>query len=177
MNVSAPISLVVAAYRDLDTAAADFAGVWGARADGDFHHTSVALLRRSLDDELEVELADSTAKYLIWGGALIGGPVFLLAPAVGAKLLSVSGLTGAGAVIGHIRHNADPDALADAAALLSASPTSLVVVAVNRRAADMTALTRGATMTATVDMLWGDLEEELSQDFVTPLSESLFFAV
>jgi hypothetical protein len=176
VNVNAPISLVVAAYRDLDAAAQDFTTVWSARTDGDFHHTSIALLNRDVDDDLQVELSDSTAKYLHWGGALMGGPVFLLAPAIGAKLLSVSGLAGAGAIIGHIRHNADPVALADAERLLQASPTSLVIVAVNRRAVDMTVLLERATMTSTVDMLWGDLEEELSQDFVKPLSEATLFA-
>jgi hypothetical protein len=176
MNVNAPISIVVASYSDRDDAASDSSTVWSARADGDFHHTSVALLSRDLDDELQVLLSDSTAKYLHWGGALMGGPVFVLAPAAGAKLLSASGFAGAGAIIGHIRGNADPVALAAAADLLRASPTSLVVVAVNRRAADMVVLLARATVTSTVDMLWGDLEEELSQDFVKPLSEAVLLA-
>jgi hypothetical protein len=176
MNVNAPISIVVAAYGDLDDATWDFASVWRARADGDFHHTSVALLSRDLDDELQVRRSDSTAKYLHWGGALIGGPVFMFAPVAGAKLLTVSGLTGAGAIMGHIRENADPVALAAAAGLLRAGPNGLVVVALNRQAADMVVLLERATMTSTVDMLWGDLEEELSQDFVRPLSEAMPFA-
>jgi hypothetical protein len=100
----------------------------------------------------------------------------MLAPAAGAKLLSASGVTGAGAIIGHIRQNADPVALADAAGLLGASPISLVVVTVNRRAVDMTVLLGRATMTSTVGMLWGDLEEELSRDFVKPLPEAVLFA-
>ena len=86
------------------------------------------------------------------------------------------GFAGAGAIIGHIRHSADPVALADAAGLLCVSLNCLVVVAVNRRAADMTPLAARATTTSTVDMLWGDLEEELSQDVVKPLSESMLFA-
>jgi hypothetical protein len=176
MNVNAPISIVVAAYGDLDDATWDFASVWRARADGDFHHTSVALLSRDLDDELLVRRSDSTAKNLHWGGALMGGPVFMFAPAAGAKLLTVSGITGAGAIIRHVRENADPVALEAAAGLLCAGPTSLVVVAVNRRAADMSVLLEKATMTATVDMLWGDLEEELCQNFVQPLSEAMLFA-
>ena len=176
MNVNAPISIVVAAYGDLDAATWDFTTVWAARADGDFHHTSVALLSRDPDDELQVERSDSTAKYLHWGGALMGGPVFMFAAAAGTKLLSVSGLAGVGAIIGHVRENADPVALASAAELVCASPTSLVVVAVNRRAVDITVLLERATMTSTVDMLWGDLEEELSQDFVRPLSEAMLSA-
>jgi len=176
MNVNAPISIVVAAYGDHDDATWDFASVWRARGDGDFHHTSIALLSRDDADELQVQRSDSTAKYLHWGGALMGGPVFLFAPAAGATLLRASGFPGAGAIIGHIRENADPAALRAAAELLSASPTSLVVVAVNRRAAAMADLLERATMTSTVDMLWGDLEEELSQDFVRPLSEALLSA-
>jgi hypothetical protein len=176
MNVNAPISVVVAAYSDLDAAARDFTRVWGARADGDFHHTALALFSRDVEDQLQVESTDSTAKYLLWGGALMGGPVFLLDPAAGGKLLSVTGLTGVGAIIGHLRHNADPVALADAAGLLSASLVSLVVVAVNRRAVDMTGLLDRASMTSAVEIVWGDLEEELSQDFVTPLSETVLFA-
>jgi hypothetical protein len=176
MNVNAPISVVVAAYSDLDAAAQDFITVWGARADGDFHHTSIALLSRDLDDELQVQLTDSTAKYLHWGGALMGGPIFMLAPAAGVKLLTLSGPTGAGAIIGHIQQNADPVALADAAGLLCASPISLVIVAVNRCAAEIAVLLAQATRTATVDMVWGDLEEELSQDFVKPLAEAVLSA-
>jgi len=173
MDVNAPISIVVAAYGQVDDAAEDLAAVWGARADGTFHHTSVALLSRDADDRLRVERSDSTAKYLHWGGALMGGPVFMFAPAAGSQLLTVSGLAGVGAIIGHVRDNADPVALADAGRLLDASPVSLFVVAVNRSAGQVTALLGRATMTAAVDMLWGDLEEELCQDFVRPLPETV----
>jgi hypothetical protein len=166
----------MSAFGHLHAAARDFATVWGARADGDFHHTSAALLSRDLDDELRVKRSDSTAKYLHWGGALMGGPVFMFAPATGAELLSVSGLAGVGAIIGHIRENADPVAVADAAGLVGASPTSPVVVAVNRRAVDITVLLQRATMATTVDMLWGNLDEELCQDSVRPQSEAMLSA-
>jgi hypothetical protein len=176
MKVNAPISLVVGSYRDLDGAARDFRTVWSTRADGDFHHTSVAVLGRDADDELQVELSDSTAKYLVWGGALMGGAVFVLAPAAGVKLLTVSGLSGAGAIMSHLRLNAPPGALLEATRLLQASATALVVVAVNRRGPEMTALLHNALATSSVDLVWGDLEEELSQDFVRPLSEAVLFA-
>jgi len=170
------MSVVVAAYCDLDSAGQDFGTVWRARTDGDFHHTSIALLRRDLAQGLHVELSNSTAKHLLWGGALLGGPVFLLAPAVGAAMLCGCGFAGAGAITGHIRRQADPAALADAAGLLGAGPVSLVVVAVNRRAVDVSVLLERATATAAVDMLWGDLEEELSQDFAEPLSGTALYA-
>jgi hypothetical protein len=118
-----------------------------------------ALLSRDLDDELRVKRSDSTAKYLHWGGALMGGPVLMFAPATGAELLSVSGLAGVGAIIGHFRENADP-----------------VALAVNRRAVDVTVLLQRATTATTVDMLWGDLDEELCQDSVRPQSEATLSA-
>ncbi|CCH88237.1 protein of unknown function [Modestobacter italicus] len=173
MDANAPISLVVAAYPDLDDAGRDSAAVWAAREEGDFHHTSVALLDRDRGDDLQVAQTDSTAKHLVWGGALMGGAVFVLDPPTGAKLLTRTGLTGAGAIVAHVQRNARPSALADAAALLAASPTSLVVVAVNRRAAAVTALLGRAAMTATVDLVWGDLEEELCRDLVRPRSDAL----
>jgi hypothetical protein len=105
-----------------------------------------------------------------------GWPVVMFAPAAGAELRSVSGLAGVGAIIGHIRENADPVALADAAGLVGASPISLVVVAVNRRAVDVTVLLQRATTATTVDMLWGDLDEELCQDSVRPQSEAMLSA-
>ena len=177
MNVDAPISLVIGSYRDREGATRDFTTVWGTRADGTFHHTSVAVLTRDAADELQVELSDSTAKYLMWGGALLGGGVFVLAPATGAKLLRASGLSGAGAICSHLRTNAAPGSLQDAARLLDASASALVVVAVNRRGTDMTALLEHATMTSVVDVVWGDLEEELSQDFVRPRSGAVLLAM
>jgi hypothetical protein len=177
MNVNGPISLVVASYDDLDGAARDFRTVWSARADGDFHHTSVAILRRDPDDELQIELSDNTAKYLVWGGALMGAALFMLAPAAGVRVLTANGLSGAGAIMGHIRMNADPRDLADAAQLVDTGRTSLVVMTVNRRGEDMTGLLDHPIRTSSVDMLWGDLEEELCQDFAKPLSEAVLFAM
>ena len=177
MDVNAPISMVVASYRDEAEATRDFTAVWGARADGDFHHTSVAVLTRDPDGDLRVGLSDSTAKYLVWGGALLGAGLFVLAPAVGVRMLTATGLTGAGAIIGHFRDNAAQEAIAAGADLLESGPAALVVVAVNRRGADMVALLEHASTASAVDMLWGDLEEELSQDFVRPRSGAVLFAM
>jgi hypothetical protein len=107
----------------------------------------------------------------------MGAGLFVLAPAVGVEMLTATGLTGAGAIIGHFRQNASQRALADSAELLACSSSALVVVAVNRRGEDTAALLQHATMASTVDMLWGDLEEELSQDFVRPRSGAVLFAM
>jgi hypothetical protein len=176
MDVDAPISILVAGYGDIDHAVSDLTTVWAGRADGGFHHTAVALLGRDLDGDLQVVRSANTAEHLHWGGALLGGPVLVLAPAAGADLLRVGGRTGAGAIVGHVRRNAGPVALGRAAALVHAAQTCLVVVAVNRRAADMAGQLELASLVSTVDLPWGDLEAELSRDFVHPLPESLLLA-
>ena len=46
----------------------------------------------------------------------------------------------------------------------------------NRRAADVGGQLELASLVSTVDLHWGDLEEELSRDFVHPLPETLLLA-
>ena len=171
MNANAPISLLAASYGTHAGAVDDFQSVWSARRDGDFHHTAVALLRRSSGGTLDVERSSSTAKHLLWGGALLGGALFVLVPAAGVQVFSVVGLDGAGALIYHFRRNADPGGLADTARLLHEGNTGLVVVAVNRRGETLTPLLPHAQRSAWVDLQWGDLEEELCRDFATQRSE------
>jgi len=171
MNPDAPISLLTASYGTRERAVQDFQSVWGARHDGDFHHTAVALLRKGPDGALDVERSNSTAKHLVWGGALLGGALFVLVPATGVQILATVGLDGAGALIYHFRRNADPRELADTALLLEEGDTGLVVVAVNRRGAALTPLLAHAQRSASVDLLWGDLEEELCRDLMSERSD------
>jgi len=173
MNANAPISLVSATYTSSDEALRDFAAVWGARSDGDFHHTAIALLRKEPGGGLRVERSSSTAKHLLWGGALLGGALFVLAPATGVQVLADVGLNGAGAIIYHFRRNTDPDELAETALLLEEGTTALVVVVVNRRGAAITPLLARARRSSSADMRWGELEEELCRDFVTPVADSV----
>ena len=93
MDVNAPIALIGAGYRDRDGALQDFTSVWAARHDGDFHHTSVAVLTKDCGGRLHVERHNSTAKHLEWGGALLGAALVVLAPAAGARRLSSAALT------------------------------------------------------------------------------------
>src|SRR5687768_3885206 len=168
MDVNAPIALVGASYSTRDRAVHDFASVWAARNDGDFHHTSVALLTKDCEGRLHVERHNSTAKHLEWGGALLGAALVVLAPAAGIELLAGVGLSGAGAMVGHFRHHADPEDLAAIASRLEVGTSALVVVVVNRRGQLITPLLAQADGRAAVDMPWGDLEEELSADFAHP---------
>jgi hypothetical protein len=167
MNPDAPISLLTASYSSREEAVQDLESVWGARHDGDFHHIAVALLNKSPDGTFGVERSNSTAKHLVWGGALLGGALFVLVPETGVRVFAAVGLDGAGALIYHFRRNADPRELADTALLLEEGNPGLVVVAVNRRGAALVPLLAHAHRSAWVDLLWGDLEEELCRDFRT----------
>jgi len=168
MDPNAPIALIGASYLDSDTAAHDFTSVWAARNDGAFHHTSVAVLTKDCDGRLHVERYHSTAKHLEWGGALIGAALVVLAPTTGIQILAGVGWSGAGAMVGHFRQHAGPEELAAIAGLLEAGASSLVAVVVNRQGRVMTPLLSHAEGCASVDMPWGDLEEELSADFAHP---------
>src|SRR3954447_15826578 len=167
MNANAPISLVAASYGTRQRAVEDFESVWDARRAGTFHHTAVALLRRTVVDTVDVERSNSTAEHLLWGGALLGGALFVLVPAAGVRLFADVGLDGAGALVYHFRRHADPDGLATGARLLSEGQTGLVVVTVNRSGEVVAPLLRHAQRCAWLDLPWGDLEEELSRDLAT----------
>jgi hypothetical protein len=170
MTPDAPFSLVAAGYRTRAAALQDSGTVWGNRFEGDFHHTSVAVLGRELGRELRVERYNSTAKHLAWGGALLGGALVVVAPPTGVELLAAVGVTGAGAIIDHLHHHGDARELTGIADLLDESAWCLVAVVVNRRGAVMTPLLAHADRRSSVDLPWGDLEEELCSDSWRPPS-------
>ena len=97
----------------------------------------------------------------------------MLATTLGAELLAKVGLSGAAAIIGHIRQNADPRSLGAAAAVLESDTTALVVVLANHRGEGSTPLLARFAQRACVHMVWADLEEELAQDFSRPHSRLL----
>jgi hypothetical protein len=177
MNANAPIALLGAGYRTVDGAVQDFTSVWAARHVGGFHHTSVAVLSKDDDGDLQVVRSNNTAKHLEWGGAPLGAALFLLAPPAGRAVLSTVGVTGAGAMIDHFRHEARPDELAELAEVIEAGAAGLVVVALNRDSRAMAPLLDNAERRLAIDLVWGDLEEELSQDFAHPSSGALLVAI
>jgi hypothetical protein len=168
MNPNTPMSLATASYGSRDGAVEDFSSVWSARYDGEFHHTSIAVLSLCPVRELRVERYNSTARHLVWGGALLGGALFLLSSPPGIRMLAAVGPTGAGAIVSHLRDNPDPADLEGVADRLDEG-TSGLVVAVNRGGEDMTRLLTHAERSSSVDLPWGDLEEELGRDFTRPV--------
>jgi hypothetical protein len=176
MDVNAPISLVTASYSSRDDAVEDFNALWRARNDGAFHHTAVAALTRDADGSFHVDRNANTAKYLGWGGALLGGALFVVQRSVGLEILSQVGVSGAGTIVGHLRRKAAPATLARAAGVLEHGRWSVVALVVNRHsAATMLSLERAAELSP-VDMMWGDLQEELCQDSAQPHSSSVIMS-
>jgi len=176
MTPDAPLSLIAAGYSTGAAALEDFTTIWGSRFEGDFHHTSVAVLGRDSRQELRVVRHNSTAKHLVWGGALLGGALAVLAPTTGVRMLAAVGVTGAGAIIDHVHHNGDARELSVIADLLDESAWGIVAVVVNRGGEVMTPLLPRADSRRSMDMPWGDLEEELCHDFSTPPSGEVLVA-
>jgi hypothetical protein len=163
MDTNAPFALIVGGYSTQVGALEDFAEVWSHRMDGAFHHTSIAALTTGTDGTPRVARSNSTAKHILWGGALLGGPLFVVAPSAGAELLAMTGLDGAGVIIEHLRLHTERRRLAETTALLEQAAFGLVVVVLNCRSRAVTPLLSHADRTISLDMAWGDLEEELSE--------------
>ena len=164
MDTNAPFTLVASSYRTRSGVLEDFTAVWSRRLDGEFRHTAIALLTHGADGTAHVGRSKSTAKHIAWGGALLGGALFVVAPSAGAELLTATGLTGAGVIVEHIHLNTDAPRLAETAELLEQGTFGLVVVALNWESQAVTPLLPNADRTIALDMSWGDLEEELSED-------------
>jgi hypothetical protein len=164
METNAPFAVITGSYSARAGVLEDFTAVWSRRQDGEFHHTSIAVLAHDDDGTAHVARSKSTAKHILWGGALLGGALFVVAPSAGAELLTATGLSGAGVIVEHIHLNADPAGLAETTALLEVSAFALVVVVLNCGSRAVTPLLPHADRTIALDMSWGDLEAELSED-------------
>ena len=132
------------------TAVNDFDRVMAAKNCGAFDHVAVAVITKGADGQVEIERHDSTAKHLAWGGALIGGAMFVVAPPLAPTALglgggaSAAGLAGAGGIAGHFWHNIPKDTLREMSDTLEAGDSGLVIVAVNPKGSDLTDLLSGA---------------------------------
>jgi hypothetical protein len=164
MDPNTPLALIAGSYGAECGVAADFTAVWSQRPDGASDHTSIAVLTRDADGTAHVARSNSTAKHILWGGALLGGALFVVAPDAGAELLVANGFSGAGVIVEHIHLNTDPPRLAEMAAVLEEATFGLVVIVLNRRSRAVTPLLPHADRTVALDMSWGELDEELSED-------------
>jgi len=164
MRHDTPITLAVATYTDRGTAVNDFHRVMDAKSAGEFDHVAVAVLTKDRDGHVEIERHDSTAKHLAWGGAIIGGALFVLAPPLAPAALglgggaSAAGLAGAGGIAGHFWHNVPKETTRQMSDVLESGDSGLVVVAVNPSGNGITPLLSGAQKTVIDETTKGDLE-------------------
>ena len=164
MDKNTPITLAVATYADRAGAVADFDKVMAAKKSGAFDHIAVAVITKGLDGDVEVERHDSTAKHLAWGGALIGGALFVIAPPLAPAALglgggaSAAGLAGAGGIAGHFWHNIPKATLREMTDTLEAGDSGLVIVAVNPGGSDLKSMLPGAQNLVVDATTKGDLE-------------------
>lgn len=159
MDESTPLVLGVATYASRDGADKDFDNVWGARHQGQYDHTAVAVLSKDEHGDLDVDRHDSSAKHLAWGGALLGGALAVVAPPVGVSMLAAGGtLAGAGGIVGHFHHNIPKDTVRQMGDVLETGQSGLVVVAVNHKGNDIEPLLENAETKIVIDTVKGDLE-------------------
>ena len=96
---------------------------------------------------------------------MAGAALVVVAPPVGAVAAAEG--AGAGAIAGHFWNNSPKAKLEEAADLLQAGESGLVIVAVNRQGTDITPLLSNAEETAVFETVAGDLQavidEELAQ--------------
>ncbi|MGO9872884.1 MAG: DUF1269 domain-containing protein [Acidimicrobiia bacterium] len=158
MKADTPIALAAAKYGSRGDALADFDAVKAAKSLGEFDHMAVAVLTKDSDGNLQIERHDTTAKHLAW----VGAALVVLAPPVGVA--AIAGGAGAGALVGHFWNNIPKAKIEEAATLLSSGESGLIVVAVNRKGADITSLLSHAEKKVVIDTVAGNLDAEMEKE-------------
>ena len=146
-----PMVVLVATYSGMEAAEMDYKAVMGLHKAGDLGHIAAAIITKDAEGKLKISRHDTTAKHLAWGGAILGSLLAIIAPPLGLVVMtgSVVGgiaagavvqggvLAGAGGIIGHYWHNISKKDLRELGDALEVGAASLVVVAVEKKAADV----------------------------------------
>jgi len=160
-----PITLAVTVHAHPDAARAALAAVWAARPSGSSGHMAIAEVARDAAGSLRVIRHETTMTNVAWGRALLGAALVLVAPAAGARFVSsVPAVGGAGAVAGHLDRTIPRKDRDRAARLLEQHKTGLVVLAVNRRPADVEPLLVSADETFAMESVWNGLDRAIEQE-------------
>lgn len=165
MDKTTPITLATARYATREAAVADYDQIWDvARGNEDeFDHMACAVLTKDENGRLQTERHDSTTKHFVWGGAILGAALVVVAPPVGAAILA-GGAAGAGALVGHFWHNIPKADVEAAGALLEAGESGLIIVAVNKTGTDITPMLGGAEKVQVSETTWGTLDAEIDKE-------------
>lgn len=151
-----PTTVAVATYANKASAEQDYDVVHGAKHAGQIDHLAIAFVERDADGKLKIDRHDSTAKHLAWGGAVVGGALAVISAPLGIVFLgplavSSGSWAAAGGLVGHFWHNVPKDQVRKMSDLLEAGEYGLVVVAVNPKGVDISALLANATDKTVVD--------------------------
>src|SRR5262249_14380907 len=128
-------------------------------------HMSVAIVSKDATGELEVQRHNSTTKHLAWGGAVLGAALVLVAPATGVAAIAAGGgaMAGAGGLVGHFWRAIDREKIDQVGELLRSGESGLLVIAVNRKGADIEGLFRNADKYIVVESKAGDLDAAFAE--------------
>jgi hypothetical protein len=176
MHSHDPLTVGTAGYRTHEDAVRDLATVWDARTAHQLEHLAIALVGRDAEGTLVVERFRSTARHLAWGGALLGGALFLLLPSLGTAVLTEVGLSGAGVIIDHLHRDLPQEELARAAGILADGDAGLVVVALNGTGERIGPLLSHADAALFLGTTSGSLGEELCTDSARRFPEGVGLA-
>ena len=128
----------------------------------------MAVLTKNANGELQVERHDSTAKHLAWGGALVGAGMVIAAPVAAPVAIAwtagagggvgAAGLAAVGGLAGHLWRNIPKEKVREMGELLESGESGLMVVGVNKKAADIHPLLSHAQKIVVDDTTKGDLD-------------------
>lgn len=146
-----PYIIMLGTYSSKDAAYLDYAAVKEAHHEGMLGHTSASVVWKDDKGKLHMDRHNTTAKHLAWGGAIAGALIGILFPPLGAVVLSggvITGmaigatidgavLAGLGGLTGHFWHNIPKKDLREMQDFLDDGQAALVVVAVDKKEAEI----------------------------------------
>ena len=157
-----PMVMAVASYSSKAAAGRDQQVVWKARRGGVFRELALALLEKGANGQLTIDSHDNTAKHLSWGGALLGGPLIVVAAPLGIRFLdsmvTETHWAGVGVIASHLWHEIPREQLRQMTDLLEATQAALVVVAITPDRDAVGDLLTHASGLVVTDAIWADLE-------------------
>lgn len=159
VDPSRPLVLAAAAYASSDDAIRDHQIVWGARHGGAFDHMSIAVLAKDTRGTLHVRRQDSTAKDLVLGSAVLCAALLVVAPTVDATVAAAAGgLPGAQGIAAHLRRMIPGEKQQELSELLGSGECGLLIVAIDRRGAEISSLLEQTEKASVVETKTGDLD-------------------
>jgi hypothetical protein len=168
-----PLVMAVASYSSTAAAGRDFEAVWQASRGRDLSRVATALLKKGADGQLTIDSHDNTAEHLSWGGALLGGPLTVIATPLGIQFLvsmttSANEWASVSVIAGRFWHDIPREQLRRMGDLLEARQAALVVVAVAQDRDAISALLTHAITKVVTESIWADLETDSSLTIEEP---------